>query len=88
MAKKKLVILVAPTGGNAMDRDQFPMNTLGVAMGCDIVRVGFEDNIYLPDGKPAKHNHELVAAMARIARDFGREVASVDEAREIFGIAA
>ena len=70
----------------ATDRDQFPMNTLGVAMGCDIVRVGFEDNIYLPDGKPAKHNHELVAAMARIARDFGREVATVDEAREIFGI--
>jgi uncharacterized protein (DUF849 family) len=29
-----------------------------------------------------------VAAMARIARDFGREPATVDEAREIFGIAA
>ena len=70
----------------ATDRDQFPMNTLGVAMGCDIVRVGFEDNIYLPDGKPARHNHELVAAMARIARDFGREPATTDEAREIFGI--
>ena len=59
---------------------------LGVAMGCDIVRVGFEDNIYLPDGRPARHNHELVAAMARIARDFGREPATTDEAREIFGI--
>ncbi len=70
----------------ATDRDQFPMNTVGVAMGCDIVRVGFEDNIYLPDGRPAKHNHELVAAMARIARDLGREVATVDEARGIFGI--
>lgn len=72
----------------ATDRDQFPMNTVGVAMGCDIVRVGFEDNIYLPDGRSARHNHELVAAMARIARDLGREVATPAEAREIFGITA
>lgn len=70
----------------ASDRDQFPMNTVGVAMGCDIVRVGFEDNIYLPNGEPAKRNHELVAAMARIARDLGRDVATADEARKIFGI--
>jgi 3-keto-5-aminohexanoate cleavage enzyme len=71
----------------ATERDQFPMNALGVAMGCDIVRVGFEDNIYLPNGEPARHNYQLVEAMARIARDFGREVASVDEARAILGIA-
>jgi 3-keto-5-aminohexanoate cleavage enzyme len=70
----------------ATSKDQFPMNTLGVAMGCDIVRVGFEDNIYLPDGKPARHNYQLVEAMARIARDCGRDVATVDEAKEIFGI--
>ena len=70
----------------ASDRDQFPMNTVGTAMGCDIVRVGFEDNIYLPDGSPAQHNHQLVAAMARIARDLGREVATVADAREIFGL--
>jgi 3-keto-5-aminohexanoate cleavage enzyme len=70
----------------ATDKDQFPMNTLGVAMGCDIVRVGFEDNIYLPDGRPAKHNYELVRAMAQIAGHFGREAACVEDARQIFGI--
>ncbi len=70
----------------ATHKDQFPMNTLGVAMGCDIVRVGFEDNIYLPDERPAKHNYELVEAMASISKSLGREVATVDEAREIFGI--
>lgn len=70
----------------ATEKDQFPMNTLGVAMGCDIVRVGFEDNIYLPNGKPAKHNYELVQAMAQIAAHFGREVATPQDAREIFGI--
>ena len=70
----------------ATDKDQFPMNTLGVAMDCDIVRVGFEDNIYLPNGQPARHNHQLVEAMARIAADLGREVATAAEAREIFGL--
>jgi 3-keto-5-aminohexanoate cleavage enzyme len=72
----------------ATGRDQFPLNTVGVAMGCDIVRVGFEDNIYLPDGRPARRNHEIVEAMVRISHDVGREVATVDEAREIFGIKA
>jgi 3-keto-5-aminohexanoate cleavage enzyme len=70
----------------ATDKDQFPMNIVGTAMGCDIVRVGFEDNIYLPDGTPARHNYQLVEAMARIARDLGREVATVEDAKEIFGI--
>jgi 3-keto-5-aminohexanoate cleavage enzyme len=71
----------------ATERQQFPMCILAASMGCDIVRLGFEDNIYLPNGKPAKRNHELVEAMAQIARDIGREVATVEDAREIFGLA-
>jgi 3-keto-5-aminohexanoate cleavage enzyme len=59
---------------------------VGVLMGCDIVRVGFEDNIYLPNGKPAKRNHELVAAMVDISQKFGREPASVAEAKQVFNI--
>ncbi|MEX0802362.1 MAG: 3-keto-5-aminohexanoate cleavage protein [Candidatus Binatia bacterium] len=70
----------------ATDKDQFPMNTIGLLMGCDIVRVGFEDNIYLPNGEPAKRNYQLVEAMADIARRFGREPATVAEARTVFGI--
>jgi len=35
---------------------------------------------------PQRGAAQLVAAMARIARDFGREVATTDAAREIFGI--
>ena len=57
----------------ATGRDQFPMNTVGVLMGCDIVRVGFEDNIYLPNGNPPKENFQLVEAMAEIAQKFGRK---------------
>ncbi len=70
----------------ATERDQFPMCILAASLGLDIVRVGFEDNIYLPDGKAAQHNHQLVAAMAKITRDLGREIATVEDAREIFGI--
>lgn len=71
---------------NATGRDQFPMNAIGAAMGCDIVRVGFEDSIWLPDGKQAKRNVDVVEAMARIARDVGRDIATVEEARHILGI--
>lgn len=71
---------------NATGHDQFPMNTLGAAMGCDIVRVGFEDSVYLPNGKPAKHNFEVVEAMVRIAKDVGREIATVEEARQMLGV--
>jgi len=55
-------------------------------MGCDLVRVGFEDGIHLPDGSVATHNHEMVAAAAQIGRFFGMEPASVEEARLRFGI--
>ncbi len=70
----------------ATGRDQFPMNTIGVLMGCDIVRVGFEDNIYLPNGRPAQRNYQLVEAMTHIAQTFGREPANVEEARAVFNI--
>jgi 3-keto-5-aminohexanoate cleavage enzyme len=63
------------------------MNTIGILSGCHIVRVGFEDNLHLPNGKVARNNAELVAAMVRIAREFGREPATVTEARGVFGIA-
>lgn len=70
----------------ATGRDQFPLNTVGVVMGCDIVRVGFEDNIYLPNGRPAQRNYQLIEAMADISQRFGREPATVQEAREVFSL--
>ncbi len=53
------------------------------------VRVGLEDNFYL-DGKGtvmAKSNGELVAKAVRMARDIGREPATVEEARALLGLA-
>ena len=66
------------------DREQFLMTTLGVLNGADIVRIGFEDNIYLPNGRSARTNADLVEAMARIAREHGREPATVAQARQVF----
>jgi uncharacterized protein (DUF849 family) len=45
------------------------------------VRVGLEDNFYLSPGKMAEGNGTLVEKAARMARDIGREPATVDEAR-------
>jgi 3-keto-5-aminohexanoate cleavage enzyme len=70
---------------NATGYDQFRMNILGAAMGCDIVRVGFEDSVYLPNGKQAKNNYEQVEAMAELADKLGREIATPAQAWEILG---
>ncbi|MDL9980749.1 3-keto-5-aminohexanoate cleavage protein [Microbacterium sp. ASV49] len=50
------------------------------------VRVGWEDNPYLPDGTPSRSNAELVEEVVKLARLMGREVATPDEAREIIGL--
>ncbi len=50
------------------------------------VRVGLEDNFYLEEGVMAKSNGELVEKAARLARDLGRAVASIEEARRILGL--
>lgn len=47
-------------------------------------RVGFENNMHLPDGRIAPGNAPLVAAVATAAAAFGRRVATPDEARSIF----
>lgn len=52
------------------------------------VRVGFEDNVYLAKGVLAKTNGELVAKVARLAKELGREVATPAEARQILGLTA
>jgi uncharacterized protein (DUF849 family) len=53
-----------------------------------MLRTGLEDTFYLPDGSKAHGNGELVEALARCAREAGREVASPDEARALLGLQA
>jgi 3-keto-5-aminohexanoate cleavage enzyme len=50
------------------------------------VRVGLEDNFYLPDGEMARSNGELVGRARRLVEDCGRRPATVKEARAMLGI--
>ncbi len=51
------------------------------------VRVGLEDNFYLPDGRVAGSNGELIAKARQMTEDAGRRPATVDEARDLLGVA-
>jgi uncharacterized protein (DUF849 family) len=50
------------------------------------VRVGVEDNYYLPDGTMARSNGELVARARRMTEDAGRRPATVAQARAMLGV--
>lgn len=63
-------------------RHETTLGTMAIALGGH-VRVGFEDNVFYHKGILAKSNAQLVARMARIAKELGREVAKPDEARAI-----
>jgi len=53
------------------------------------VRVGLEDNFYLPDNRTmARSNGELVEVAVRMVRDVGRRPATVEQAREILALRA
>jgi len=69
----------------ALGRHQLPLTTQAITMGGHI-RTGIEDNIYYNKGELVKSNSQLVARMARIAKELNRPVASVDNAREILGL--
>lgn len=56
-----------------------------VALGGHI-RVGMEDNVMYSKGVLAEDNAQFVARAARVIREYGREVATPDEAREILGL--
>jgi uncharacterized protein (DUF849 family) len=67
-----------------ISRDQWRLVATSAALGGN-VRVGLEDNFYLPDGEMARSNGDLIARARRIVEDVGRRVATVAEARELLG---
>jgi 3-keto-5-aminohexanoate cleavage enzyme len=64
---------------------QLPMAMMAIAMGGH-VRVGLEDNIYYSKGVLAKSNAQLVERVVRIAKEFGREIATPRESRKILNL--
>jgi uncharacterized protein (DUF849 family) len=52
------------------------------------IRVGLEDNFYLPDGEMARSNGELIAKARQMTEEVGRRPATVEEARALLGVKA
>ena len=68
-------------------RAQWPMVAAALSLGGS-VRVGLEDNFYLPGGAMARSNGELVAAARALCEGAGRRAATVEEARALLGLPA
>jgi uncharacterized protein (DUF849 family) len=69
-----------------ISRPQWRMIGAALVLGGNI-RCGLEDNFYLPDGRVAQSNGELVEVAVRMTRDVGRRPATVAEARALLGLA-
>jgi 3-keto-5-aminohexanoate cleavage enzyme len=65
-----------------ISQEQWPLLDLSLDLGGHI-RVGLEDNFYLPTGEMAKSNAELVEVAVKKVRERGQKVATVDEARAL-----
>ena len=56
-----------------------------VALGGHI-RVGMEDNVMYSKGQLVSSNRQFVERAARVIREYGNEVATPNDAREILGL--
>jgi 3-keto-5-aminohexanoate cleavage enzyme len=68
-----------------ISRDQWMLVTAALTLGGSI-RVGLEDNLYLPDGTMATSNGELIAKARQLTEDIGRRPATVQEARTMLNV--
>jgi uncharacterized protein (DUF849 family) len=82
-----------PAGGRAhwgvigISREQWTLVAAALTLGGSI-RVGLEDNFYLPDGEMARSNGDLIAKARQMTQDAGRRPATVEEARALLGVPA
>ena len=65
--------------------DQWRLVAAAIGLGGN-VRVGLEDNFYVSPGVMARSNGDLVEKAARMVRDQGREVATIEQCRERLGL--
>ncbi|CAB4868146.1 unannotated protein [freshwater metagenome] len=65
-----------------VSRQQWELLEASLRLGGNI-RVGVEDNFYLPDGVMVESNGQLVAKAAEMVTASGRQVATVAQAREM-----
>jgi 3-keto-5-aminohexanoate cleavage enzyme len=87
--QKKIALDLAP-GSEweviGISKCQWRMLATALVLGGN-VRVGLEDNFYLPDDKTmATSNGQLVEIAVRMVRDVGRQPATAEQAREILAL--
>ncbi len=70
-----------------ISRQQWMLVAAALTLGGSI-RVGLEDNLYLPDGRMASSNGDLIAKARQMVEDAGRRPATVEEARRLIGVPA
>ncbi|MCW3040347.1 MAG: 3-keto-5-aminohexanoate cleavage protein [Solirubrobacterales bacterium] len=68
-----------------ISRIQWTMVAAALSLGGSI-RVGLEDNFYLPDGTVARSNGDLIEKAHQMTLDAGRRPATVEEARNALGL--
>jgi uncharacterized protein (DUF849 family) len=68
-----------------ISRDQWMLVAAALTLGGN-VRVGLEDNFYLPNGDMAGSNGDLIDKARQLTEDVGRRPATVAEAREMLGV--
>jgi len=66
-------------------KEQWRLVASALVLGGNI-RVGLEDNFYLPNGAMAKSNGELVEQAAALTRLTGRAIASLDETKKLLSL--
>jgi uncharacterized protein (DUF849 family) len=66
-------------------RNVLPINMMGIAMGLH-VRCGIEDNLWNQSRTAKMSTVEQIEQLVRVSREFGRDIASGKEAREILQI--
>jgi uncharacterized protein (DUF849 family) len=70
-----------------ISREQWLLVAAALTLGGSI-RVGLEDNFYLPNGEMARSNGDLIAKARQMTEDAGRRAATVAEARDMLGVTA
>ena len=75
----------SPWAVDGIGREGAAMAALAIVLGGH-ARVGLEDQLEYADGELATSNAQLVARVARLAAELGRELATPADARRILGL--
>lgn len=67
-------------------RDNWTFLAAAVAMGATVVRIGFEDSMYLEEAMEARYNYQVVEKLVSLIIAMGLQPATPEEARMILNI--